>query len=82
MDGPRMSYKVKFKSEREKQKSNIKTYTWNLEKQYRWSYLQSRNKDIDVGNKYMDTKGEGRREKLGEWNWHIYTIDTMFKTGN
>ena len=42
MDGPRMSYKVKFKSEREKQISNIKTYTWNLEKWYRWSYLQSR----------------------------------------
>ena len=32
MDGPRMSYKVEFKSEKVKQILNIKTYTWNLEK--------------------------------------------------
>ena len=30
---------------------------WNLEKWYRWTYLQSRNRDTDVENKHMDTKG-------------------------
>ena len=27
----------------------------NLEKWYRWSYLQSRNRDIDGENQHMDT---------------------------
>ena len=31
---------------------------WNLKKWYRWSYLQSWNRDTDVENKCMDTKGE------------------------
>ena len=40
---------------------------WNLEKWYRRSYLQSRNRDTDVENKRMDTKGEGG----GGMNWEI-----------
>ena len=31
---------------------------WNLEKWYRSTYVQSRNRDTDVENKHMDTKGE------------------------
>ena len=34
---------------------------WNnssLEKCCRWSYLQNRNGDTDVENKYLDTKGK------------------------
>ena len=31
---------------------------WNLEKWYRRTYLQSRNGDIDIENKLMDTKGK------------------------
>ena len=47
---------------------------WNLEKKwYRWTYLQNRNRDMDVENKHMDTKGVG-----GGKNWeigtHIYTL--------
>ena len=46
---------------------------WNLEK-YRWSYLQRRNRDRDVENKCMDTKGErggvGGTRRLGLT--HIY----------
>ena len=30
---------------------------WNLEKWYRWIYLQSRNRDTGIENKRMDTKG-------------------------
>ena len=44
---------------------------WNLEKWYRWVYLQSRNRDTDVGNKFMDTM-EGTE---GGMNWEI-GIDT------
>ena len=29
----------------------------NLEKSYRATYLQSRNRDADVENKFMDAKG-------------------------
>ena len=45
------------KSEREKQIVYINTYMWNLEKRYRQTYLQSRNRDTDGENKSMDTKG-------------------------
>ena len=59
---------------------NINTYMWNTEKWYRWSYLQSRNRDSDVENKSMDTKvgrGGGMDWKIGI---DIYTIDTKYET--
>ena len=41
----------------------------------RWSYLQSRNRDTDVENKRMDTKGEGRGwDELGDGDWYICTL--------
>ena len=40
---------------------------WNLEKWYRLTYLQSRNRDTRVENKLMDTKGEAG----GGMNWEI-----------
>ena len=56
---------------------------WNLEKWYRWFYLQNRNRDTDVENKCMDSKeGEGSWHKLGGQDWHIYTIDTMQNIDN
>ena len=69
------------KSEREKQLLYINAYMWNLEKWYRWTSLQGRNRDTDVEKKCMDTKEErmGGWEELGNWVWHIYTIDTMYK---
>ena len=55
------------KSEREKPTSYSIVYKWNLEKQYRWTYLQSRNRDTDVENKLTDTTWE-----RGGWvNWEI-----------
>ena len=30
---------------------------WNLEKSYRWTSLQGRDRDTDEENKPMDTKG-------------------------
>ena len=52
---------IQTKSEREKQMSYINPYMWNLEKWYRWTYCQSRNRDTDAENKHKDTKGEGGR---------------------
>ena len=45
---------------------------WNLEKWYRRTSLQGRNRDTDVENKRMDTKG-GRGGKGVGMNWEIET---------
>ena len=52
---------------------------WNLEKWYRRTGLQCRNRDTDVENKRMDTKGEsGREGGGGGMNWangiDMYTL--------
>ena len=41
---------------------------WYLEKRHRLSYLQNRNRDTDVENKCVDTKGEKGR---GGMNWKV-----------
>ena len=66
VDEPRDCHTEWSKSEREKQISYGIAYMWNLEKWYRWTYLQSRNRDTDIENKHMDTK-RGR----GGMNWEI-----------
>ena len=72
-----------IKSQREKQILHIIACMWNLETWYRWSCLQSRNRDTDAEIKHMDTKGAwGVRDELGDWDWHIYTIDTTYKIDN
>ena len=53
-------------------------YMWNLKIKQTNAY--TKNKDSDIQNKRMDTKGEEVR--LGDWDQHIYTIGTMYKTGN
>ena len=60
---------IRVKSEREKQILYINTYMWNLEKWYRWTYLQSRNRDTDVESNCMDTMG-GKSTRM---NWEIGT---------
>ena len=50
---------------------------WNLEKWYRWSYLQP-SRDTDVENKCVDTKGE--RDGVGmNWETGFDTIEIMYK---
>ena len=68
MDGPRDCHTEGSKSEREKQIAYINAYIWTLEKWYRSSYVQSRNRDTDIENKCMDTKGE---RGWGGRNWQI-----------
>ena len=86
MDGPRDCHTEWSKSEREKQISYINAYMWNVEKWYRWTGLQGRNRDTHVENKRMDTK-RGKRgggwwwwDELGNWDWHIHT--NMHKIDN
>ena len=74
VDGPRDCHTEWSKSEREKQVTYINAYMWNLEKLYRWTGLQGRNRDPDVENKHMDTKA-GKRGVGGGgggvMNWEI-----------
>ena len=67
VDGPRDCPTEWSKSEREKQILYNIAYMWNLEKWYKWTYLQSRNRDTDIENKHMDTK----ERKRGGMNWEI-----------
>ena len=45
---------------------------WNLEKWYRWTGLQGRDRDTEAENKRMDTKGgKGGGSGGGGMNWAI-----------
>ena len=62
------------KLERKKKVSYINAYMWNLEK-YRWPHLQSRSRDTDVENKYMDIMQESGGSGRGwETEIDIYTL--------
>ena len=54
--------------------SYINAYIWDLEKWFRWSYLQSRNRDIDIEDKGMDTKGWVGGGRKWESGIDIYTL--------
>ena len=43
----------------------ISTYMWNLEKWYRLTYLQGRNRDTEVENGHVDTEGEEEGKQIG-----------------
>ena len=46
-----------------------------LEKWYRWTYLESRNRDQGVINKHMDPTGD----ELGDWDGHTHTAAAAAK---
>ena len=52
----------------------------NIGKMYRWSYLQSRNRELRYRKQMYEYQG-GKKGwgELGDWDWHIYTVDTMYK---
>ena len=43
----------------ERQISYINTYTWNLERWYRQSYMQGSKADPDIKNRLLDRMGGG-----------------------
>ena len=59
-------------SQKEKNKY-INKYIWNLEKGYKWTSLQDRNRDRNrnmtvsvIENEHVDTVGQGEWGELGE----------------
>ena len=63
---------------RERQSYDI-TYMWNLDKLYKWTYLENRNRPTDIENKPMVTKGEsGQRVINEEFGTNRYTT-TIYK---
>ena len=52
VDRPRDCHTEWNKSEKEKQILYNITFMWNLEKWYRRTYLQSKTRDTDIGNKH------------------------------
>ena len=75
VDESRTYYTEGNKSEREKQVSYTNAYVWNLERLYWWTYLQVRNRDIDIENG-LDTvrEGENRRNGQSSIDIYIYTL--------
>ena len=69
VDAPRDCHREWSKSVGEKQIWCINAYTWSLEKWYKWSSVQSRNRDTDIENRCIDTKqgkgGVGWTGRLG-----------------
>ena len=49
------------------------THIWNLEKRYRWTYLQDRTRDAEVENGLWTQKREREGGMNGEGNIDIYT---------
>ena len=65
-----------------KDKHRMISHMWNIEKWYRWTYLQDRSRVPDIENKLMVTKqdhGDVGRGKLGVWIQYAHT--TVYKLG-
>ena len=66
-----------FQSERSQWETYItydNTYMWNLQKAYKWTYIQSRNRVTVIENKLMVTRGL-RRGINWETGIDIYTLN-------
>ena len=67
------------KSDRERQVSHYITYMWNLDYDYKWTYLQNRNRFTNLENQLMVTWGKSwGRDRPGAWNWHVHSA--IFRT--
>ena len=51
-------YKWSTRSDKERQLVYDVTYMWNLKRQYKWTYLQNRNRLTGIESKLMVTKRE------------------------
>ena len=72
-------YQKKLSIESPKLSSFFETNAWyclfveSKTKWYKWTYSQNRNRVTDVENKFMVTKGEEGRDKLGDLDLYIHT---------
>ena len=82
VNGPRDS-QINQKGNKSERKNQISMHICrNWKNWYRWTYLQRRNRDTIIENKHGYQGGKGGWEKLGGWDWHIYTSDTRHKIDN
>ena len=58
---------VKTKTKQNKKTTYINSYVWNLGKCYRRTYLQSRNRSINVQKNVWIRRREGALNELGDW---------------
>ena len=65
MDGPRDYYIKRSKSEKDKHHMT-QLYSESKKKWHKWTYLQNRNRLIDIENKSMVTEGERGVEGINE----------------
>ena len=72
MDEPWDCQAESSQSDRERQISYDATYMWNLEKLYKWTYLQNKNGVIDVENKHGYQEGRERAINWETWNGNIH----------
>ena len=75
VDGHRERHTEWSQSEKGKQVPYVNTYMWNLEGWYRWSYLQSRNREQTHGH-----QGGKERGEWGDWKWDTHS--TKHKIGD
>ena len=45
---------------------------WNKKKLYKWTYLQNRNRIIDVESNIIGTGGKEERDKFRDLDYHIH----------
>ena len=72
MDEPKDYHNKWSKPHREKWVSYDIAFMWILKKWYKRTYIQNRNRSIDIENKFMVTKGERGKGLIGIL-WLTYT---------
>ena len=58
--------------------NSFDAYVLNLEKWYRWTYFQGKNRDADVENRHVDTMGGGHWDEWEDLDWRM--CSAMCKT--
>ena len=74
MDGPGAYHTKWSKSDRERQLSYDTTFRWNLNKWYKWTYLQNRKRLTDLEDGLVVARGEESEGMDWEFGIHIYTL--------
>ena len=66
-------------SQKEKNKYHLLTHMWNLEKRIDGLICKA---EVETQTLSMDTEGKAGWDELGNWDWHTYAIDPMYKIDN
>ena len=77
MDGAGDDHTKWSKSEKDKYDT---AYMWNFKTWYKRIQSQNKNGVTDVENKFIVTKGEAGKDKLGDCGWYIHT--TIYNINN